>query len=86
VPPAPEEPGLDTTLLLCERCRLCAEGGHLAETDWHLLEGTAWSESPAVQVTSIRLLRTLAENDVGWAQTTLDCVFLSPEIEAWLGA
>ena len=88
VPPAPaDDPDLDRTLMLCQRCGDGASGGRLGDNgDWHFLEGQAWNTLPPVQVTAVRLLRRLASEDVGWAQDTLDGLFLDDEITAWIDA
>lgn len=86
VPPVEDEPDLERTLLLCERCREGAEGGKLGDAStWRFLESVMWSELAAVQVVSIRLLRRLAAVQVGWAQSALETVFPSAEVESWLG-
>lgn len=83
--PVPIEPSLEQTLLLCERCRLGADGAPLGnDSEWRFLETSVWSEMTAVQVTAIRLLRRLQAANVGWANSTLEGVYPSPESSAWL--
>lgn len=85
VPPVEDEPDLERTLLLCERCRDGADGGKLGDSSqWRFLESVMWSELTPVQVVAIRLLRRLAEDRVGWAQAALESVYPSAEVEAWL--
>ena len=85
-PPAAVDPSLERTLLLCERCRLGAEGGKLGnDSEWRFLETIVWSEMTTVQVTAIRLLRRLRDAKVEWATSVLEGVYASPETEAWLG-
>ena len=45
---------------------------------------TVWSEIPAIQVASVRVLKSL-EDDQPWAREVLEQVFLEPEIETWVG-
>ena len=84
VPPAPEDPDLDRTLLLCERCRKGADGGPLEGAEWRFLDSVVWSDQTAVQVTATRALRRLAERGVAWAVGTVENLYLSPESEEWL--
>lgn len=84
-PVAPGEPELDRTLFLCERCVAAADGADLGDAaQWRCLETTVWSDLTALQVTSIRLLRRLADRNVPWAGEALDNVYPSPETQAWL--
>ena len=85
VPPAPPDPDAERALLSCERCAAAMDGGRLAERELRFLEGAAWSEVPAVQVSAVRLLRRLAGERVDWAREALENLYLSPEIEEWAG-
>jgi len=84
VPPVPVEPSLDHCLLLCETCL-----GHIGRPDsqpvprWRCLNNTVWSEIPAVQVTAVRILRSL-EGKEAWAKELLEQVYPEPDIIAWV--
>lgn len=86
-PPVHDDPTLERTLLLCERCAAAADGGKMgAESEWRFLETTVWSDFAPVQVVTIRLLRRLAkEAKVDWASETLDMVSPGDETLEWLG-
>lgn len=89
VPPAPaEEPDVERTLLLCDRCLAAADGGSLGDPgQWRFLDEAVWNELQPAQVTAVRLLRRLGEGEsAGWAAATLEAVYLSPEVEEWVAA
>ncbi len=83
--PAPSEPDIEKCLLLCEECELQLRepkrfrpGEH-----WRCLARAVWSETPAVQVAAVRLLRRQAGGEA-WARETLEGLFLDEEIEEWV--
>lgn len=84
VPPVPDLPDLDRTLLLCEECHQALArpsamaGGH----HWQCLAEMVWSDFPALQVVAWRLLNELAKRE-DWARIVLDGVELDPATEAW---
>ncbi|MFT3991299.1 MAG: hypothetical protein QM680_07800 [Luteolibacter sp.] len=83
IPPVSTEPDLERTLLLCEAVHAVLEKpSTLAGRQWQVLAEAVWSEFPAVQVVSWRMLQQLAKKE-DWAREVLDDVFLDPEIEAW---
>jgi len=87
VPPLPEEPEETRAVMVCHGCRAGLEEARGWRDDpqaWRFLEGTAWSEIPAVQVSACLLLRRLADGGAGWATDTLEGLVLAPEVEAWL--
>ena len=85
VEPVPREPELDCCLLVCNACheRLVNKGPPDHQY-WRCLESSAWKELPAIQVTSVRLLRCMENTD--WAQQLLETLYLTPDAEAWLEA
>lgn len=87
VPPAPEEPEVERTILVCGRCQSAMGGGDMGARDWRFLESVMWSELAPVQVAAVRLLRRLAEApDAHWARDALDQVYLSDEVREWVDA
>ncbi|MCG8530985.1 MAG: hypothetical protein MI749_10000 [Desulfovibrionales bacterium] len=84
VAPAPAEPDADHAILICGTCQALVEAGRPDPDGARFLETAVWNEIPAIQVTAVRLCRTLAAADIHWARELLDMVYLSPESEAWL--
>jgi len=83
VPPVATEPDLDRTLLVSEACLAVLERPKaLAGQEWRCLAETVWSELPAAQVVSWRMLSLLAKSE-DWAREVLDVVFLDADIQTW---
>lgn len=72
-------------VLVCEECapQIAGEAA-LDEKHWYCLREAVWSEVPAVQVVSLRLLRRL--DGAAWAQELLEQVYVTDEVQAWLDA
>ena len=85
VAPVTEEPDIDRTLLMCGLCREGLEGKPGDPSRWRFLEEAAWSDFAPIQVVAVRMLRQLSEAGIAWATATADSLYLSPEVEAWLG-
>ncbi len=83
VAPTTNPPEFAHLILVCE---VCAEG--LAKekfpepSRWRCLNNTVWSETPAVQVAAVRILRALAKTEP-WASDLLESVYLEPEVTEW---
>lgn len=81
VPPT-STPTLDNSILICSVCK-----GQLEKTEqidpehWKVLSDTMWSEFPAVQVVSWRMLSRLRNE--AWAANNLDILYLDDETLAW---
>lgn len=87
VPPIPDEPDLGRCIFICDACREGVEStGKLADPPrWRGgLETAMWSQVPAVQVTAVRLLRRLAEQQEMWASELLEDLYLDPAVEEWV--
>ena len=84
VPPVEEEPCLDETLLLCERCREGALGGDLDEREWRFLEEAIWSELEPAKVMAFKLLMKLEAAGAHWAQATMEYSEVPAEVMARL--
>jgi protein PhnA len=83
VPPVPEDPDLDRTLLISGECQEMLEHpSRLAGRGWQCLAEAVWSEMPAVQVVSWRMLNELAKRE-DWAREVLEEVYLDPAVEEW---
>jgi protein PhnA len=83
VPPA-SEPAADRCVMICERCGAQLDGSApLDATHWFCLQQSAWSEVPAVQVTSWRMLHRVVSS---WAHDLLEQLYLDDETLAWAKA
>ncbi|GAB4093084.1 PhnA domain-containing protein [Flaviaesturariibacter terrae] len=81
VPGAPQHDA-DGTLLACGSCRAQIEKrAELDPAHWRKLEGAMWSEVPAIQVVSWRMLNRLRNES--WAADLLDMLYLDDERLAW---
>ncbi|MEY4604747.1 MAG: hypothetical protein RIT43_2039 [Bacteroidota bacterium] len=83
------EPGNSTIadhhVLLCETCYTQASDKNAIQPNrWRSLNESMWSEIPAVQVLSWRMLHRLKEND--WAQDLLGILYLEDETLNWAKA
>ena len=84
LPPGEEEPNLDDCLFICEMCRGQVDKPKtMKPAHWRCLNNALWSEIPAVQVISVRILRRLAKDEQFWAKELLENAFLDPDIEEW---
>jgi protein PhnA len=82
--PLPEEPYVDGCLFLCDSCRKqIIEPKKMAPSYWRCLNNALYSEVPAVQVMSVRLLRRLAGAKERWAEELLEHAYLDPDLEHW---
>ncbi len=83
--PLKHKGGINDCVLLCDYCK-----EHLNNLDssdinhWRGLNESIWSETPAVQVLSWRILSQL--KSVNWAQDILEQVFLDEETLSWASA
>lgn len=84
VEPAPATPTTDHAVMVCTACRTILEQDNPDPNLSRFLETAIWSETPAVQVTAVRLCGKLADKGVDWARDLMDTVYLSPEVEEWL--
>ena len=82
--PLEEEPYLDGCLFICETCRGQIEKPKTMEhAHWRCLNNALWSEVPAVQVLSVRILRRLVQAEQYWAEELLENAYLEPDLEEW---
>lgn len=72
----------DNTILTCSKCEVQLEKKEeLDSKHWLCLSGSMWSEVPAVQVVSWRMLNRLRNES--WAIDNLDMMYLDDELLAW---
>lgn len=79
------EKNLDETIATCSTC--FAQINKTEEMDanhWRCLNDSMWSEVPAVQVVSWRMLNRLRSE--GWPQDLLDMMYLDDELLIWAKA
>ncbi|HEY1024874.1 MAG TPA: PhnA domain-containing protein [Sphingobacteriaceae bacterium] len=84
VPPKTDESN-DHQVVLCEECHGHIKAGNYNNTHhWRCLEGSIWSEVPAVQVLSYKILSKL--NSEEWAMDTMESVYLDETLVEWANA
>ena len=82
--PLEEEPYVDGCIFICDGCRRqVMEPKKLIPGHWRCLNNALYSEVPAVQVMSFRLLKRLAAREEHWAEELLEHAYLDPETEKW---
>lgn len=75
----------ENNILICSICKSQLEKTADMDKDhWRCLTGSMWSEVPAVQVVSWRMLNRL--KDESWALDNLDMLYLEDETLAWAKA
>ncbi|HEY8398478.1 MAG TPA: PhnA domain-containing protein [Flavihumibacter sp.] len=75
----------EIAIYVCAKCKAQLEKKELPDGDhWKVLEQTMWSEIPAIQVVSWRMLNRLRSES--WAADLLDMFYLPEEHEAWAKA
>ncbi len=83
VPPSSEEPNIEECIFICETCQEQIEKPKKINSHhWRCLQETIWSETPAIQVISLRILRKLA-SQADWASKTLEEAYVAEDIEEW---
>ncbi len=81
----PGEVSVERSALTCTTCSSQITGDvPLDAKHWFCLNSSIWSEVPAVQVLSFRMLNRLG--DEGWAQDLLGQVYLDEDTLAWANA
>ena len=84
VPPKNDDSN-DNVVVLCNKCLSQIKASDFSDTNhWRCLTGSIWSEVPAVQALSYKLLTKLKSED--WAAETLDSVFLDESVTEWANA
>lgn len=78
LPPFPEEPELERTLLTCGRCRSWLEGAKVIPVESHFLSSAIWSEEPAVRLAAARLLLAIDDPDDPWLTDALEAANVDP--------
>lgn len=77
--------GVEAQVLICGNCKEQIEDLEKTEANhWRCLNDSMWSQVPAVQVLSWRMLNRLKAE--GWPQDLLDMMYLDEETMAWAKA
>ena len=74
----------NNNIVACATCISQIESLQLDENHWKCLHESVWSEIPAVQVVSWRILQSLQE--LAWARDVLDMMYLDEDLLAWAKA
>jgi protein PhnA len=82
--PLAEEPFADGCVFICDGCRKqVVEPSKMIPSHWRCLNNALYSDVPAVQVLSVRILRRLAATEHYWAKELLEHAYLDPALEEW---
>ncbi len=73
----PSDGSAEKAAYICGVCKKQIQSGELDETHFNCLNDAMWSEVPAVQVLSYRLLNTLGRQDL------VDMIYMTDDIKAW---
>jgi len=76
----------DNEIVVCATCQEQMDNPDAMDVNhWRCLNESMWSEVPAVQVMSWRLLHRL-KSKADWAQDLLDMMYLDEDTQAWAEA
>ena len=78
LPPFPEEPEPERTLMACARCRSWLNGGEIRPMEAYFLSTAVWADEPAVRLAAARLLLAVDFPDDPWVRDALDAVDVDP--------
>ena len=85
VPPTSVD-SADESVLLCENCIGQINNPETVDVHhWRCLNDSMWSQVPAVQVMSWRMLTRLGKTE-GWAQDAVDMMYLEEDTAKWAQA
>lgn len=79
IPPVPHQPDISRCLMLCENViDQLNRPARIHHEQWRHLGELIWSDIPAVQIMSYRILQKIAEQQL-WAQDIIDNAYLEDE-------
>jgi protein PhnA len=82
--PIGDDPYVEGCVFICESCfKQITQPRKMVPSYWRCLNNALWSEVPAVQVLSVRMLRRLAAAKQHWAEELLEHAYLEPDLEEW---
>jgi len=76
----PSDGSEDQSIYICANCKAQIESAALDETHFNCLNDSMWSETPAVQVMSYRLLNALGRQDL------VDMMYMEENVKSWADA
>ena len=77
---SPSDGSIERSIIICSQCQ--NEIKNPSNTDhWRCLNETMWSETPAIQVVTYRILKSIAHE--GWPQDLLDMLYLEDDVKTW---
>ena len=83
IPISPED--MENEILICSTCETQIEDPEKVEANhWRCLNDSMWSQVPAVQVMSWRMLNQLKNE--GWPQDLLDMMYMEDAVKDWAKA
>ena len=83
VPPVQDIPDIEKCVFICNTCNEFILNPKLdPRGHWKCLNTPIWSEVPAIQVLSYKLLKQIEAKEK-WVSELLEEVYLDPEIEEW---
>ncbi len=78
---SPSDASADKSVYVCSKCAYGIESAeNIDETHFNCLNDSMWSEVPAVQVVSYRLLNALGRQDL------VDMMYMEEDVKAWADA
>jgi protein PhnA len=83
LPPFPEDPDPERTLMACGRCRGWLETQRIEAVGAHFLAGAVWSEVDAVKLAANRLLLCHEGQGEPWVVEALDVCPVDPQTREW---
>ncbi|MEM9399207.1 MAG: phnA protein [Verrucomicrobiota bacterium] len=84
VEPLSPEPEVDRCIFICQKCKDELTQVRLLDLGhWKCLYNSIWSDVPAVQVMTLRLLKKIAQKE-HWAQELIEQVYLEDEMMEWV--
>lgn len=79
LPPFPEEPDPDRTLMACRRCRTWLEHDRIDPVQARFLAEAVWNELAPVRLAAARLLLSQEDPDDPWLREALEVADVDPE-------
>ncbi|MCA9490443.1 MAG: hypothetical protein KC621_10980 [Myxococcales bacterium] len=78
LPPFPDEPDPDRTLMACARCRQWMESDRIDPVQAHFLSSAVWAEIAPVKLAAARLLIAHEDLDDPWLRDAIDAADVDP--------
>ncbi|MDF1729337.1 MAG: alkylphosphonate utilization protein, partial [Sulfitobacter sp.] len=72
------------SMWVCQKCVAHMAGGELNAQDWFCLQDSIWSEVPAIQVSTWRMLHRMGGES--WAQDLIEQCYMEDDLLEWAKA